>query len=157
LQEALEEQYAPFEAGGESFQWFIQTVPKWLVIHLSRFRLGPHGGVKDCSPLHFRLTMSLLKVTRPIDRNGLYQLTAIVAHIGSLNEGHYITFRRIKGKWWMFDDSKVSQVKKRAVFEENFPYMTSNQTAHILVYRRIWTRNDDQNVPVHIEIIKREK
>jgi ubiquitin C-terminal hydrolase len=64
----------------------------------------------------------------------LYELRGIMAHIGSLNQGHYVTFCLIGPKWWMLDDSFVREVSTTAVFAENFPDPSSRQTAHILVH-----------------------
>ncbi|MDR1891107.1 MAG: ubiquitin carboxyl-terminal hydrolase [Puniceicoccales bacterium] len=76
----------------------MNRIPRILVIHLARVAIGPQGAIKDCTPLRFERALSLERFARPIERSSWYELTEIIAHIGSLNQGHYVTFCLIEGK-----------------------------------------------------------
>jgi ubiquitin C-terminal hydrolase len=38
-----------------------------------------------------------------------YRLTAVIAHMGGEQFGHYITCRRVLEKWYVISDSKVKE------------------------------------------------
>jgi ubiquitin C-terminal hydrolase len=66
-----------------------------------------------------------------------YQLGGIIAHIGlpQDNTGHYKTFLRIYGQWFLFDGTEVQSVSESAALNDNFPEAVwSTQTASILLY-----------------------
>ena len=59
--------------------------------------------------------------------DALYQLHAVVHHKGDLGFGHYIAECKIRSKWYVLDDEKVSLI--------DAPDMNSS-TAYILFYKR---------------------
>jgi hypothetical protein len=135
VEDALAGHYAQFREGENMVHWFMNTTPRILVIHLARVVFGPESALKDSAPVTFRYFLVLEGFPRLGHGSLCYDLMEITAHIGRLNHGHYVTFCRIRGEWWKFDDSVVTKVSTTAVFEENFPVSSSSQTAHILVYR----------------------
>lgn len=53
----------------------------------------------------------------PIEwRNG-YMLTGIVFHSGNLNGGHYVYIGKINNKWFLFNDSCVSEINKTVLIK----------------------------------------
>ena len=41
-----------------------------------------------------------------------YRIGAIICHYGcSINGGHYVTYIHHGGKWWLYDDSEVTQIQ----------------------------------------------
>jgi hypothetical protein len=134
-----------FRGGETCFQWLVNMTPRILVIHLTRVAIAPQGVVREPMPPCLERALSLKRFTRPIERSSWYELTGIMAHIRSLNQGHYVTFCLIRRKWRMLEDSSVEKVSMAAVFAENFPDPASIQTAHILVYTLTSTRTDSRN------------
>ncbi|OHT11486.1 hypothetical protein TRFO_19022 [Tritrichomonas foetus] len=63
-----------------------------------------------------------------------YKLFAVIAHIGSLNKGHYVSFINpdMNDKWYEFDDNKVSRVEKDVAF--NLCYGEKNMNAYMIFY-----------------------
>ena len=43
---------------------------------------------------------------------GVMNLRAWIEHYGSSSNGHYVAYRYINGKLYLFDDSKVIEVKR---------------------------------------------
>jgi ubiquitin C-terminal hydrolase len=70
----------------------------------------------------------------------LYNLTALVIHVGTGNEyGHYYCLVKISGKWVKFDDENVNLFEKNDLFEffgnpdEEFEF-NNNYCAYLLFY-----------------------
>jgi hypothetical protein len=134
VEDALAAHYGQFQERENMVQWFMHTIPRILVIHLARVVFGSEGAFKNCAPVTFRHFLILEGYTC-LSHGGLWsELTGIMAHIGAMNHGHYMTFCRIRGKWCKFDDAVVTKVSTIAVSEENFPVPSLSQTAHNLVY-----------------------
>jgi len=59
----------------------------------------------------------------------IYDLTAFVVHRGaSLRAGHYVSFARIGGAWYLFDDAAVFQISDaQALSELRHAYLISYQ------------------------------
>ena len=64
----------------------------------------------------------------------LYNLCAVIVHLGEINSGHYITYRRgpsgskAEKKWFMTSDTAVQEVKLNVVLQSQ---------AYILIYERL--------------------
>ena len=58
----------------------------------------------------------------------IYDLYGVVNHFGSMGGGHYTAYCKnfLNGRWYEFDDSRVSQVDTKSVISEN---------AYVLFYR----------------------
>jgi hypothetical protein len=107
VEEALAGHYGQSQGGEDIFQSLTNETARILVIHLAKVVRGSQGAFKDCTSLRFENVLSLKRVTCPIDRRSWYQLTGIIAHIGSLNYRRYLSFCLIRRKSWMFNDSAV--------------------------------------------------
>lgn len=82
--------------------------PRELLITFPRFSRDKFDNVTKCT--------SKMTVPEDLDMSAYcdcaisavgtkYQLTGCIVHLGSLNGGHYICFKRIGGTWYLFDDS----------------------------------------------------
>ena len=109
LQEA-ERQYIIFK----NFRVLLETLPKTLIVHLKRFKVIQYNQKK----LNYSINIPdnikldyLLKDKNRKNEKTLYNLSAVVVHVGSGNEyGHYYCLVKVSGKWIKFDDEAV-QVK----------------------------------------------
>lgn len=103
--------------------------PYYLIIQLKRFTYK-----KDLSLIKFPLCdLDMSKYSWYKDESGLpmlYDLVAVMNHIGSLNKGHFFAFsKNIKTKeWFKFDDEKYERLNdEKDIVKE---------TAYVLFYRR---------------------
>lgn len=53
---------------------------------------------------------------------GYYDLYSVVVHKGRMDAGHYITYCRRDGQWFLFDDDKVTLASEKMVLGAN-PYL----------------------------------
>lgn len=83
----------------------IEFLPDHLIIILKRFKTNGRSLRKNCRsieiPLYFKN----------------HELKGFVHHSGSLSSGHYIYFGKEKDKWFLFNDSSVSEIKNNNDFE----------------------------------------
>eukprot|EP01130_Rhizamoeba_saxonica_P011522 TRINITY_DN4788_c0_g1_i2.p1 TRINITY_DN4788_c0_g1~~TRINITY_DN4788_c0_g1_i2.p1 ORF type:complete len:458 (+),score=77.04 TRINITY_DN4788_c0_g1_i2:160-1374(+) len=65
----------------------------------------------------------LISVENRVMDSYLYELVAIIVHYGNnLITGHYTSYNKIDGEWYLFDDDKITRVPKTIVFKQN-PYL----------------------------------
>lgn len=105
-----------------------------------------------------------------------YKLHGVLVHTGDLHAGHYCAFIRPEkdGKWYKFDDDRVTHVTEKEVYEDNFGGETVNvktggktkrfTNAYMLVYIRVSDIDEmlapvtEQDIPRHIrEAMERER
>ncbi|MCX6991158.1 MAG: ubiquitin carboxyl-terminal hydrolase family protein [Chlamydiae bacterium] len=102
-------------AEGEPVRKVFPIAPQTLVIQLKRFEhyLNGDGSAtprKNARPLDIPLEMD---VAAGISRDGVaahYECTGFIVHRGEgVNGGHYISYVKREGKWWLCDDSTVRE------------------------------------------------
>ena len=76
----------------------IKKYPKYLTIHLKRFTNNIH---KNGKSIEVPMEMSL--------NNNRYRLVSYILHSGGLNGGHYVNYSRINDKFYLLNDSNVSE------------------------------------------------
>lgn len=105
----------------------IKKIPPVLSIQLKRFK---HNFANDTAskidtkveaPLFLNLTKYASDYgTDAIDTNKVYELFAIVNHVGLVNTGHYIALvKNSTGQWFKFDDSVISLISHEEVQATN--------------------------------------
>ena len=83
------------------------TLPKVLIIHLSRFRYGNHGYVKN----NVKISIPLSFDTDEFGINATYNIMGFVTHYGTMEGGHYTSVYREKSNNFLyFDDNIVSSI-----------------------------------------------
>ena len=103
----------------------IITLPRILVIHLSRFR----GLQKINKHVRFDAHVSIKYNIDNNEYNTQYQLTGIVVHIGrSIQAGHYVSYVRAEGMWFKMNDDRVRTVSWLTV---------QRQKAYLLFFEQI--------------------
>ena len=103
----------------------ITTLPRILVIHLSRFR----GLQKINEHVRFDAQLSM-KYNRDNNEYSIgYQLRGIVVHIGaSIQVGHYVSYIRAGEIWFKMNDEKARTVSWLTV---------KRQKAYLLFFEKI--------------------
>lgn len=105
---------------GVTKQLKIKKLPPTLCIQLKRFE---HVNVSTKLDAHVDIPLILDMAKYSLDgkRHGesgseLYELYAVVYHIGSVNTGHYISMVKDRdGMWFKFDDAHVIRVTEKDV------------------------------------------
>lgn len=105
----------------------IKKIPPVLSIQLKRFK---HNFANETSKIETKVHAPLfLNLTRyasdyagldQIDSNKVYELFAVVSHIGSVNTGHYVALvKNNTGQWFKFDDSVITHISHEEVQATN--------------------------------------
>ncbi len=141
------------QCAGEAFQRVLALLPKttsnfscWMV------PIGENANQKNVSDLvrppfgELPSTISLLlgranedlsknrfEIIHPLDLNlsgRNYELVGACVHLGNrILFGHYITYRKVEGKWYRCDDASITEVCESTVLE------ACKRDSYLLVYR----------------------
>ncbi|KAG7694328.1 hypothetical protein KL929_003868 [Ogataea haglerorum] len=107
----------------------IKKLPRTLGIQLKRFEHLATSTKVDTHvqiPLFLNMSDYVLASSRPHYGQNLYELFAVVCHIGSASTGHYICMVKARsGAWFMFNDATVTKVSQQDVL---------NSRAYLLYY-----------------------
>ena len=77
----------------------IANSPKFLILAVKK-------------PLGSNETISIKNPLSPLQFKQLqYQLLSVIIHSGQDNAGHYVTIRKHKQQWLLFDDDKVAEIQ----------------------------------------------
>ena len=78
---------------------FLYTLPRYLILHLARFKQGYYSNEKINTVLQFDELLSLkAESSQSLVK---YRLLGTVNHYGSLNRGHYFAELKYKdGNWY---------------------------------------------------------
>lgn len=80
---------------------FIKTLPKYLIIHLKRFGFDRFSRKNNSEvKMDFKIKIN--------DSN--FELRSIVFHMGNTGGGHYVSLVHKDDKWFLFNDSNVSEI-----------------------------------------------
>ena len=113
----------------------IERIPQYLVITLKRFKYTMMYKTKMNCPIKFPINNINIKpyITESDNPeiNKIYDLYAIVNHIGNLSSGHYYSIIEHNNKWIKYNDSEVSD------FNRTF----DTQEAYILIYKLDQNKN----------------
>ena len=84
----------------------VKRVPKYLLIHLKRYRYDRRHGYKIDTvvkhPEHLEW--------KNFPEGTKYHLKSFSFQSGGLNSGHYVGYSRVNDNWYCFDDSAVRKV-----------------------------------------------
>ena len=115
----------------------IYTMPNVLIVQFKRFKIktnnvmmGMMANKKNDSLITFPIDDLDLRnfcVSESEKSDAIYELFAISQHFGSLSSGHYTALCRNKGKWYHYDDERVSQSSEDNVV---------TPAAYLLFYRK---------------------
>ncbi|KAG8678172.1 hypothetical protein FRC09_020060, partial [Ceratobasidium sp. 395] len=97
----------------------IKKLPNVLALHLKRFKY--QEDVQRYIKLSYRVAFPFeLRLFNTVDDaqdpDRLYELFAIVVHVGSgPHHGHYITIAKQRGQWLLFDDDIVEGIRESEI------------------------------------------
>ena len=89
-------------------------LPEVLVIHLSRFRYGKNGFVKNNIHIDFDEQLNLMPI---LNIDAKYHLLGFITHYGTIDMGHYTALAKVNHKYYLFDDDTVTAVDKESGFQ----------------------------------------
>ncbi|KAF2087166.1 cysteine proteinase [Saccharata proteae CBS 121410] len=137
-------EYTCEKCGGQqnaTKQLSIKRLPPVLPIHLKRFETHKSSSQKLETRISFPLSLDLYPYTtrhkhlpkpKPSDPpttipppTCIYELSSVIVHKGKIDSGHYVSYSRKGGEWFLFDDSKVVLANERDVL---------GAEAYLLVY-----------------------
>ncbi|KAF2129795.1 ubiquitin carboxyl-terminal hydrolase-like protein 22 [Dothidotthia symphoricarpi CBS 119687] len=112
-------------------QLSIHRLPPVLSVHLKRFEHTKAQSSKIETKVVFPMKLDIYpyttqykeqaKATKGSDAPGLnhngliYELSTVIVHKGKMDSGHYVSYSREGGDWFLFDDSKVVLVGEAEV------------------------------------------
>ncbi|GCE98120.1 ubiquitin carboxyl-terminal hydrolase 8 [Zygosaccharomyces mellis] len=99
----------------------IHKLPAVLVLQLKRFEHHLNGNnVKLNDIVEFPLYLNMRNYCDGDDVPDIvFELIGIIAHRGTVNEGHYIAFTKVTtGHWFKFNDSMVSSITEEELLQE---------------------------------------
>lgn len=124
----------------------IKQPPNILALHLKRFKWDESNNayVKHASRVVFPLDMRLFNTTDQTSQpDQLYELSAIVVHIGSgAHQGHYVSIVKIGTRWAIFDDEDVLFIPESDI-SKYFGDVPEVGSAYVLFYQAV----DEAPVP----------
>jgi len=104
----------------------IERIPEYLVITLKRFKYTIMYRTKINCPIKFPMNkLDIGPYLTENTNNEIYDLYAVVNHIGNLSSGHYYSIIKQNNTWIQYNDSVVSE------FSRTF----DTQEAYILIYK----------------------
>jgi len=102
-----------------SKRYFIDEYSENLIVYLKRFELRGTRYQKNNSFINI-----------PMEWRHNYQLHGAIIHSGNLNGGHYVCLGQEDNKWYLFDDSHVTEITNKTVLDD---YLSK---AYVLYYKQ---------------------
>lgn len=139
----------------------FSKLPCILPIHLCRFQFSSGKPEVITSsficPLEFDMKGF---VSDSFSGETTYDLFAVVAHSGTPERGHYISFIKVSGQWIVFDDTRTSQCGEKEVINlltqtdsRKFLFGNTAFLPYFLFYIRMDSKHhieDDDTIPIHL-------
>ena len=169
----------------------FMKLPRVLFLHLKRFQVNiqTNQSVKINSFFRFYRTINLTKyvadeiliedlneesgddtsklesISSPDYESEKYQydLFGVLVHSGNSTFGHYIAYLRptIGNKWYLFNDSVVTEVDEEKAIDDNFGGVNKTSSAYMLIYAKMTEEkklfHEVENEAIPPEIIDRIK
>lgn len=104
----------------------LWSASEYIIFSYKRYIHIENNIIKNNSKIISPEKINIKDYFKDVDNDCNYQLVAFVNHYGGLNNGHYICFRKIKDKWFLFDDNHVKEIGK-----------INTEDAYYLVYRKV--------------------
>ena len=80
---------------------------------------------------HFMKNIQSIEILENITiADKIYSVHSIISHSGSLFGGHYINYSNRNGKWYLFNDSSVSEVNLDYTLKS-----VSSGSAYVILYK----------------------
>ena len=91
----------------------IKSTGNYFIIQNKRFEHDFETGKskKIENVIDFEENLTLEKAKHGVEKNETFDLVGIICHSGTPDFGHYFSYNKIGNKWYLFNDSTVSEVK----------------------------------------------
>ncbi len=121
-----------------------QSPPNTLQLQLKRFKYGDTGPIKITTSVNlddsFKVDFQRDGVVIP----ATYRFKAVICHSGiTANSGHYFTYVKENGRWFLYNDSSVTQV-------DSLPKEVSHQ-AYMLMYEKVPTAEAGSDIALKVQ------
>jgi len=140
----------------------IKHLPRILVLHQKRFKyikqLQRYKKLmhRVVFPLEFRVESI---EEDPTEQEKLYNLFAIVIHVGSgPNSGHYVTIVKSRGRWLLFDDDNIELINERDIHlcfgstNEMMNQIRRTDCSYILFYQQMSEYNSTEIIDSNTDL-----
>jgi ubiquitin C-terminal hydrolase len=129
----------PGERRGNANLWEkFATVPSVLSIHPRRdvYNLETSTRKKLNGRFEFPNEIDFAQFTINPEISAPYELSSIMAHSGTADNGHYALYAKIDGRWIEFNDSGVREASASEI-EALYGDGTSKMNAYMLFYKKV--------------------
>ncbi|GAA5808913.1 hypothetical protein MFLAVUS_002312 [Mucor flavus] len=127
----------------------IKKLPNILALHLKRFKYQEQlqKYIKLTYRVVFPFELRLFNTSDDTeDADRIYELWAIVVHIGSgPHHGHYVAIIKNNGQWMLFDDDVVTQIQEEDI-QKYFSDLPGSGSGYVLFYQAADLNMDSINI-----------
>ncbi|CEP16668.1 hypothetical protein [Parasitella parasitica] len=127
----------------------IKKLPNILALHLKRFKYQEQlqKYIKLTYRVVFPFELRLFNTSDDTeDADRMYELWAIVVHIGSgPHHGHYVAIIKSNGQWMLFDDDVVTQIQEEDI-QKYFSDLPGSGSGYVLFYQAVDLNMDAINI-----------
>ncbi|KAG2234960.1 hypothetical protein INT48_005114 [Thamnidium elegans] len=127
----------------------IKKLPNILALHLKRFKYQEQlqKYIKLTYRVVFPFELRLFNTSDDTeDADRMYELWAIVVHIGSgPHHGHYVAIIKNNGQWMLFDDDVVTQIQEEDI-QKYFSDLPGSGSGYVLFYQAVDLNMDSINI-----------
>jgi ubiquitin carboxyl-terminal hydrolase 22/27/51 len=103
-------------------QMIIKSLPPVICFHLKRFEQMEelsHHSTKIDHFVEFPKNIDMSAYTVNPQKKMVYKLISIVEHRGNMDSGHYVSYIKQNGNWWLFDDARILRITEKDVAKCN--------------------------------------
>ncbi|KAI9483496.1 MAG: hypothetical protein EXX96DRAFT_558383 [Benjaminiella poitrasii] len=129
----------------------IKKLPNILALHLKRFKYQEQlqKYIKLTYRVVFPFELRLFNTSDDTeDADRMYELWAIVVHIGSgPHHGHYVAIIKSNGQWMLFDDDVVTQIQEDDI-QKYFSDLPGSGSGYVLFYQSVDLNMDSINIGI---------
>ncbi|CAO3680492.1 unnamed protein product [Rhizopus microsporus] len=128
----------------------IKKLPNILALHLKRFKYQEQlqKYIKLTYRVVFPFELRLFNTSDDTeDADRMYELWAIVVHIGSgPHHGHYVAIVKSNGQWMLFDDDVVTPIQEEDI-QKYFSDLPGSGSGYVLFYQAIDLNMENISTP----------
>jgi len=116
----------------------IKSTGNYFIIQNKRFENDWETGKskKIENDINFEENLTLEPNKHGVEKNETFDLVGIICHRGTPDGGHYISYNKINGKWYLFDDKNVSEVPDNNILNVKYHDKSIQELNYILFYKK---------------------
>jgi len=119
-------------------QVLLKKVGKYFIMYSNRVVSDPETlkQKKLNKNIVFETSLKLKPKEHGVEREENLGLVGIICQIGTADSGHYISYNKICNKWYLFDDSSVSEVPDNNILNVKYNNKSIQELNYILFYKK---------------------